>query len=71
MSDNGHVTKSTYEHYQTPYLYYYWTNLFPEYYEGGEWPFGDPAQVTVCGYTGSTAQELAAEYGYSFEALAE
>ena len=54
-----------------PYLYYYWTNLFPEYYEGGEWPFGDPAQVTVCGYTGSTAQELAAEYGYSFEALAE
>lgn len=54
-----------------PYLYYNWYNAFPAYYEGGEWPFGDPAQVTVCGYAGSTAQELAEEYGYTFEALPE
>ena len=42
-----------------------------EYYTGDRWPFGDPAQVTVCGYAGSTTQEIAEEFGYTFESLPE
>ena len=44
---------------------------YEERFQGGAWLFGDPEKVTVCGYAGSGAQELAEEFGYNFEPIAE
>ena len=40
-------------------------------YQGGKWPLGVPEKVTVCGYAGSGAQELAERFGYKFEPITE
>lgn len=44
---------------------------YEDRFQGGAWLFGDPEKVTVCGYAGSGAQELAERFGYKFEPITE
>ena len=44
---------------------------YEDRFQGGAWLFGDPEKVTVCGYAGSGAQELAERFGYKFEPIME